>query len=66
MKIIDTDRLPLWHLVKDADMPYRRLSSVIADLGMPIDVDERGTVYTSRSALRETLLDAAASKGQSR
>lgn len=62
--ISPNDRLPLWRLVKDVDMPFRRLTSVIAELGLPMDVDQQGTLYTSRSALREVLLNAAAKGGR--
>jgi predicted metal-dependent RNase len=62
--ISPNDRLPMWRLVKDADMPFRRLTSVVADLGLPMEDDKQGTMYTSRSALREVLLNAAAKGGR--
>lgn len=53
---IHDDRLPLWWLVKAANMPQWEIKSVMTDMGLYIYVDdETGQPYTSRSAFGEAL-----------
>ena len=53
------DRLPLWRLVKCADIPFRRMVPIIQRLDLPLWADETGTLCTSRSAFGALLVEVA-------
>jgi hypothetical protein len=55
-----SDLLPLWWLVKAADMPRHELLPILQDLGLSVKFDPRtGDVYASRREFRELLREVA-------
>jgi hypothetical protein len=57
----DDDRLPVWWLIRAADMPRRDLVPLIRSLDLPLSMDsENGDLYTSRSAFGDFLRTASA------
>lgn len=55
----ERDRVPVWHLCANADMPKRELIPLLARLNMPLYVSDSGDMYTSRTAFRELLVEVA-------
>jgi len=53
------DELPVWWLVKAADMPRSRLVPVLRRVGLPVGINDQGDVVSSRSEFRRLLLEVA-------
>ena len=62
MTIDKNDALPVWTLVKNADMPRHELVPLLRELGLPLEMDEYGGLISSKSEFRQLLLDVAAAE----
>lgn len=53
------DRLPVWQLVKSADHPRHLMVPLLRKLGLPVEADQDGEVFTSKTDFRELLIEVA-------
>ena len=53
------DRLPVWQIVKSADYPRHLMVPLLRKLGLSIEVDQDGEVFTSKTEFRELLIEVA-------
>lgn len=61
MRKTHDNRLPLWWLVRAADMPLREITPLVKSLGLYVYQDEEtGQCYTSRSEFGNVLRSLAA------